>query len=68
MSWGLEEVASWLDSLSLSEYKEVFLQHDIRGPELTALDRRDFKELGISKIGHIKRIQQSIKDLQSGKS
>lgn len=41
--WGVEEVGNWLESLGLSEYKELFAKHDIRGPELLALDRPDLK-------------------------
>ncbi|KAK8386487.1 hypothetical protein O3P69_010841 [Scylla paramamosain] len=66
--WGTEEVAAWLDTLLLSEYQESFLSHDIRGAELLNLERRDLKELGITKIGHIKRIQQGIREIKESKS
>ncbi|CAG0883354.1 unnamed protein product [Darwinula stevensoni] len=70
--WGLDEVEQWLERLDMAEYREKFRTHDIRGSEVLHLDRRDLKELGITKIGHIKRLQQGIKDLkaldkQSGK-
>ncbi|EHB06204.1 Diacylglycerol kinase eta [Heterocephalus glaber] len=61
--WGTEEVAAWLDLLSLGEYKEIFIRHDIRGAELLHLERRDLKDLGIPKVGHMKRILQGIKEL-----
>ncbi|XP_034272422.1 diacylglycerol kinase eta isoform X3 [Pantherophis guttatus] len=60
--WGTDEVASWLDLLSLGEYKETFISHDIRGAELLHLERRDLKDLGITKVGHMKRILQGIKE------
>ncbi|MBN3303422.1 DGKH kinase, partial [Amia calva] len=41
--WGTEEVAAWLDSLSLGEYKDIFVRHDIQGSELVLLERRDLK-------------------------
>ncbi|GAB6019773.1 hypothetical protein CHUAL_001321 [Chamberlinius hualienensis] len=63
--WGTEEVGQWLDALQLGEYKENFLRHDIRGSELLHLERRDFKDLGISKVGHVKRILQAIKDISN---
>ena len=62
--WGNEEVAAWLESLQLNEYREDFIRHDIRGPELLTLERRDLKELGIHKVGHIKRIQQAIREIK----
>ncbi|XP_053311430.1 diacylglycerol kinase eta isoform X3 [Spea bombifrons] len=61
--WGTDEVAAWLDLLSLGEYKEPFVRHDIRGSELLLLERRDLKDLGIMKVGHMKRILQGIKEL-----
>ncbi|XP_052005043.1 diacylglycerol kinase eta-like isoform X1 [Xyrauchen texanus] len=61
--WGTEEVAAWLEQLSLGEYKDTFIRHDIRGSELLHLERRDLKDLGISKVGHMKRILQGTKDL-----
>ncbi|KAM7321274.1 hypothetical protein ACRRTK_019366 [Alexandromys fortis] len=63
-NWGTEEVAAWLDLLSLGEYKEIFIRHDIRGAELLHLERRDLKDLGIPKVGHMKRILQGIKELE----
>ncbi|KAA0702404.1 Diacylglycerol kinase delta [Triplophysa tibetana] len=61
--WGVEEVGVWLEMLCLSEYKEIFNRHDIRGPELLQLERRDLKDLGVTKVGHVKRILQGIMDL-----
>uniref|UniRef100_A0ABM5EWG3 Diacylglycerol kinase n=1 Tax=Pogona vitticeps TaxID=103695 RepID=A0ABM5EWG3_9SAUR len=61
-NWGPEEVAAWLEALDLGEYKELFVRHDIQGSELILLERRDLKDLGISKVGHLKRILQGIKD------
>ncbi|XP_028831562.1 diacylglycerol kinase delta isoform X2 [Denticeps clupeoides] len=59
--WDSEEVAAWLDSLGLGEYRESF--QDIQGWQLIQLQRQDLKDLGISKVGHVKRILQAIKDL-----
>lgn len=48
--WGTDEVASWLELLSLGEYKERFIRHDIRGSELLHLERRDLKVLPLKTI------------------
>lgn len=61
--WTTLDVGQWLVSLDLSEYRENFVAHDIRGRELIELGRTDLKDLGINKVGHLKRIQQAIKDL-----
>ncbi|XP_013412393.1 diacylglycerol kinase delta isoform X2 [Lingula anatina] len=42
--WGPEEVAQWLSSVGLGEYKDSFISHDIRGRELLTLERRDLKK------------------------
>ncbi|XP_043215694.1 diacylglycerol kinase eta-like isoform X2 [Amphibalanus amphitrite] len=64
-AWTTEEVVAWLESIALPEYRNSFIRHDVRGPELLSLERRDLKELGIVKIGHIKRIQQAIKEIRN---
>ncbi|XP_067143184.1 diacylglycerol kinase delta isoform X2 [Centruroides vittatus] len=64
-SWGTEEVALWLENIQMAEYKENFIKHDIRGSELLHLERRDLKELGVTKVGHIKRLLQAIRDITS---
>uniref|UniRef100_W5NAG7 Diacylglycerol kinase n=1 Tax=Lepisosteus oculatus TaxID=7918 RepID=W5NAG7_LEPOC len=61
--WRTEEVAAWLDSIGLGEYKDIFVRHDIQGSELVLLERRDLKDLGITKVGHMKRILQGIKEI-----
>uniref|UniRef100_A0A803VYP9 Diacylglycerol kinase n=1 Tax=Ficedula albicollis TaxID=59894 RepID=A0A803VYP9_FICAL len=48
--WGTDEVAAWLDLLSLGEYKEIFISHDIRGSELLHLERRDLKVFPLSHL------------------
>lgn len=66
--WTAEEVASWLAEIHMREYQDNFLRHDIRGAELLSLERRDLKELGLTKVGHIKRILQAIADMRLSSS
>lgn len=42
-SWAVHEVGQWLDVIQLSEYKEVFSAHEIRGEELLKLESSDLK-------------------------
>ena len=49
--------------LQLGEYAEVFASHDIRGREVMTLTRRDLKDLGVTKVGHVKRLLHAAKDL-----
>ncbi|KAM3615911.1 uncharacterized protein V6R79_009553 [Siganus canaliculatus] len=66
--WGTEEVGLWLDFLCLTEYKDIFTGHDVRGAELIHLERRDLKDLGVTKVGHMKRILQGIRELNRNSS
>lgn len=36
-------MGAWLDFLCLTEYKDIFIGHDVRGAELIHLERRDLK-------------------------
>lgn len=64
-NWGVAEVVTWLETMQLGEYVDTFTRNDVRGKELLTLSRRDLKELGIVKVGHVKRILQASKDLNS---
>lgn len=55
---------SWLEGLSLEEYSDAFAKHDVTGRELLSLARRDLRDLGVTKVGHVKRILQAVKELQ----
>ena len=63
-NWGTQEVSTWLEGLKLSEYADNFSSHDICGKELLSLTRRDFKDLGIIKLGHQLRIERGIDELK----
>ncbi|GBM29824.1 Diacylglycerol kinase delta [Araneus ventricosus] len=65
LTWGTSEVALWLESIQMGEYKDNFISHDVQGPEMLHLERRDLKELGVTKVGHIKRILQAVKDIST---
>lgn len=64
-NWGVNEVIVWLETLQLSEYIDTFIKNDIRGKELLTLARRDLKDLGVTKVGHVKRILQAISELNN---
>lgn len=64
-NWSVQEVAAWLEAMQMHEYVENFVKHDVRGRELLTLARRDLKDLGITKVGHVKRLLQAVKELSS---
>lgn len=55
--WTSEEVCAWLSSIGMSEYGSTFRKNDIQGSELMHLERSDIMDIGITKIGHVKRLQ-----------
>ncbi|CAB3409023.1 unnamed protein product [Caenorhabditis bovis] len=57
MNWNVDLVCTWLNTIGLSEYSQQFKMNDIQGNELIHLERSDIHELGIKKIGHVKRLQ-----------
>ncbi|CAH2099455.1 unnamed protein product [Euphydryas editha] len=63
-TWGVKEIQNWLETIELGEYSEAFAKHDITGRELLSLARRDLRDLGVTKVGHVKRILQAVKELQ----
>ncbi|XP_067949359.1 diacylglycerol kinase delta-like isoform X2 [Watersipora subatra] len=65
--WSTEDVAAWLSRIGMAEYSDFFIRNDIRGSELLQLQPHDFKDLGITKVGHIKRIQAALKAAIAGK-
>ncbi|RLN54338.1 hypothetical protein BBJ29_002082 [Phytophthora kernoviae] len=65
-AWSREDVGTWLGSLGLSKYTDLFQTNEITGdilPELTRDALRD--ELGIAAFGDRVRISQSIEALIS---
>ncbi|XP_078312935.1 diacylglycerol kinase delta-like isoform X5 [Crassostrea virginica] len=64
-NWTPEDVGQWLESRSLAEYKDSFIRNEIRGTELLSLDKGDLQDLGVTKVGHLKRIQQGIRELNN---
>jgi class 3 adenylate cyclase/pimeloyl-ACP methyl ester carboxylesterase len=56
-------VSAWLDSLGLGQYAGAFKENDIDGDILVDLTADDLKELGITSLGHRKRLLAAIQAL-----
>lgn len=65
MEWSTGDVSEWLDHLSLSQYKDTFLENDIEGKHLTDLSKEELKELGVKKIGHRMTLDDAIHKLRN---
>ena len=58
--WSVDKVCDWLTEIGLSTYCQTFRDNEIVGEHLIDLSRDDLKDLGITKIGHIKTLTQKL--------
>ena len=56
----MQQVADWLEKLGLVQYAERFAENDIDFALFTRLTDADLKELGITSLGHRKRLLEAI--------
>jgi hypothetical protein len=54
------DVAAWLRGLGLEQYAQLFRDNDIDGEILCGMTAEDLKELGISSLGHRRRLLNAI--------
>jgi class 3 adenylate cyclase len=57
------DVGDWLQSLGLSEYEAAFRDNQIDGEILPKLTGDDLKELGVSSVGHRRKLLSAIAEL-----
>ena len=62
------DIADWLRQIGLERYAEAFEDHDIDAEILPTLGAEDLKELGVTSLGHRKRLLQAIAELSDTKS
>ena len=60
------DIAAWLDGLGLQQYEPVFRNNDIDSAVLPSLTAEDLKDLGITSIGHRRRLLEAIAALREG--
>jgi len=58
------ECAAWLESIELGELRDAFSENSIAGAELLELSEDDMKSMGISKLGHRKKLLKKIAALR----
>ena len=57
------DVGDWLRSLGLSEYESAFRDNQIDSEVLPKLTGDDLKELGVTSVGHRRRLLSAIAEL-----
>jgi class 3 adenylate cyclase/tetratricopeptide (TPR) repeat protein len=58
------DVADWLRTLGLEQYRATFLENDVDGRLLPNLTLEDLKDLGITSVGHRRRLLDAIAALR----
>jgi class 3 adenylate cyclase/tetratricopeptide (TPR) repeat protein len=56
----MQQVADWLEKLGLGQYAQRFAENDIDFAVLAKLNDADLKELGVTSLGHRKRLLEAI--------
>src|SRR5512133_2931164 len=59
------ELAAWLRALNLSQYETVFEENSVTADLLANLTSEDLKDLGITAVGHRRRLLDAIAVLRS---
>jgi class 3 adenylate cyclase/tetratricopeptide (TPR) repeat protein len=62
------DVADWLNQLGLSQYQSAFAEHEIDAEVLPQLTAEDLKELGVSLLGHRRKLLTAIDELRARRS
>lgn len=52
--WSVNDVGDWLDSILLSQYKNIFNQNQIAGPILLDISLEDLDYMSITTLAHRK--------------
>ena len=58
------DVADWLRSLGLERYEAAFRENDVDAEMLPNLTADDLKEIGITSLGHRRRLLEAIAALR----
>ena len=56
----MQQISDWLESLGLSEYAQRFAQNDIDFSILADLTDQDLEKIGVTSLGHRRKILRSI--------
>ncbi|PMD21909.1 hypothetical protein NA56DRAFT_598986 [Hyaloscypha hepaticicola] len=62
--WTAEECADFVTSLGLRQYGDQFLENEIVGEALVALQHDDLKQMGVTSVGHRLTILKSVYDIK----
>ncbi|POR33416.1 Protein STE50 [Tolypocladium paradoxum] len=62
--WTADECADFISTIGLSQYADRFVENEIVGEALVALQHDDLKSMGIASVGHRLTILKSVYDVK----
>ncbi|KAK3322181.1 protein kinase regulator Ste50 [Apodospora peruviana] len=62
--WSAEECADFIATIGLEQYSDSFIENEIVGEALVALQHDDLKQMGINSVGHRLTILKSVYDVK----
>ncbi|XP_071962959.1 sterile alpha motif domain-containing protein 15-like [Antedon mediterranea] len=62
LTWGYEDVSSWIETLGFPQYAACFETNMINGRKLILMDASNLPKIGITDFEHIKFIAKNIRD------
>lgn len=63
-AWTDADVVRWLELNELGEHRRAFAEHKVTGGQLLGFGEEQLVKLGISKLGHRKRLMRLIEDFR----
>ncbi|KAK3944626.1 hypothetical protein QBC46DRAFT_157343 [Diplogelasinospora grovesii] len=62
--WNADECADFIATIGLQQYSDTFIENEIVGEALVALQHDDLKQMGITSVGHRLTILKSVYDVK----
>ncbi|MEM7025295.1 MAG: adenylate/guanylate cyclase domain-containing protein, partial [Pseudomonadota bacterium] len=62
------DIAAWLKGLGLERYQDAFAENEIDGEVLPTLTAEDLKDLGVTVIGHRRKLLNAVSALADAAS
>ncbi|WGD55233.1 SAM domain-containing protein [Bradyrhizobium sp. CB1650] len=62
------DIEGWLRGLGLQQYVTAFRENNVEAEVLVRLTAEDIKDIGVSSVGHRRKLLEAIAELQTAES
>lgn len=67
--WNTSQVHSWVRSRGIPDtVAALFVEHEVDGNDLLTLTKTELREIGVNKVGHLKKLMNGIAELNCSKT